>query len=125
MLDSKAGSNATLHSSRDQSVPIALLAAHNVMRWIILALAILTLVKAAQGLRGGLPYAEARRVGAMFMGSLHLQLVLGLLLFLTSPQDPAVFVAITAMLVAIGLLACWIPARRAAALHPVKALRHE
>ena len=42
-----------------------------------------------------------------------------------SPQDPVVFAAVTALLIVIGLLACWLPARRAAALHPVRALRHE
>lgn len=47
------------------------------------------------------------------------------MLFLTSPKDPGVFAAITVMLVAIGILACLIPARRAATLHPVNALRHE
>jgi putative ABC transport system permease protein len=47
------------------------------------------------------------------------------ILFLTSPQDPGVYIAITTMLVVIGILACWFPARRAAALHPVKALRQE
>jgi putative ABC transport system permease protein len=42
-----------------------------------------------------------------------------------SPQDPLVFTLVTLLLIAIGILACWIPARRAAALHPVRALRHE
>ncbi len=42
-----------------------------------------------------------------------------------SPQDPLVFASVSVLLIAIGILACWIPARRAAALHPVKALRHE
>jgi ABC-type antimicrobial peptide transport system permease subunit len=42
-----------------------------------------------------------------------------------SPHDPLVFASITALLTVIGVLACWIPARRAASLHPVKALRHE
>ena len=42
-----------------------------------------------------------------------------------SPHDPLVFGGITALLIAIGVLACWLPARRAAALHPVTALRHE
>jgi putative ABC transport system permease protein len=46
-------------------------------------------------------------------------------LFLISPNDPLVFVAITGLLIAIGAFACWLPARRAAALHPVKALRCE
>jgi predicted permease len=43
----------------------------------------------------------------------------------TSPNDPLVFGAITGLLIGIGLLACWLPARRAAGLHPVTALRHE
>jgi ABC-type antimicrobial peptide transport system permease subunit len=42
-----------------------------------------------------------------------------------SPTDPVVFVSVTLVLVGIGLFACWLPARRAAALHPVKALRYE
>jgi ABC-type antimicrobial peptide transport system permease subunit len=42
-----------------------------------------------------------------------------------SPYDPGVFIGVTALLVAIGLLACSIPARRAAALQPVQALREE
>jgi ABC-type antimicrobial peptide transport system permease subunit len=42
-----------------------------------------------------------------------------------SPRDPLVFGAITGLLIVIGVFACWIPARRAAGLHPVTALRHE
>jgi putative ABC transport system permease protein len=45
------------------------------------------------------------------------------LLFRVSPQDPLVFAAATAMLLAIGVLACWIPARRAARIAPTVALR--
>jgi hypothetical protein len=40
-----------------------------------------------------------------------------------SPSDPAVFVAVASVLVAVGLFACWLPARKAAALDPVKAIR--
>jgi ABC-type antimicrobial peptide transport system permease subunit len=46
-------------------------------------------------------------------------------LFQVSPNDPLVFIAISGLLIAIGAFACWLPARRAAALHPVKALRCE
>jgi ABC-type antimicrobial peptide transport system permease subunit len=42
-----------------------------------------------------------------------------------SPSDPGVFLIVAALLAIVGLLACWIPARRAAALDPVKAIRYE
>jgi predicted permease len=42
-----------------------------------------------------------------------------------SPSDPTVFVAVASILVLVGLFACWLPARKAAALDPVKAIRVE
>ncbi|HKO11822.1 MAG TPA: ABC transporter permease [Acidobacteriaceae bacterium] len=42
-----------------------------------------------------------------------------------SPTDPAVFLAVAALLAIVGLAACWFPARRAAGLDPVKAIRCE
>ena len=42
-----------------------------------------------------------------------------------SPSDPGVFLAVGAVLALAGLAACWLPARRAAALDPVKAIRCE
>jgi putative ABC transport system permease protein len=42
-----------------------------------------------------------------------------------SPNDPWAFAVIVMILVAAGLFACWMPARRAARLEPVKALRYE
>ena len=47
------------------------------------------------------------------------------LLFRVSPQDPLGFAVVTAMLLAIGVFACWIPARRAARIAPTVALRVE
>ena len=42
-----------------------------------------------------------------------------------SPSDPNVFLVVGAVLACVGLFACWLPARRAAALDPVKAIRYE
>ena len=42
-----------------------------------------------------------------------------------SPYDPVSAVAVVVLLLAIGLLACWIPARRATRISPVTALHYE
>ena len=47
------------------------------------------------------------------------------LLFETSPLDPLVFVAVSTLLVGVCLLASWLPARRAARIEPLAALRAE
>jgi ABC-type lipoprotein release transport system permease subunit len=41
------------------------------------------------------------------------------------PDDPAVFASITATIAGIALVASWIPARRAARIDPMEALRDE
>jgi predicted permease len=41
------------------------------------------------------------------------------------PRDPLTYVVVATLLAAIALLATWIPARRAAALDPIKALRQD
>ncbi|MGH9762566.1 MAG: FtsX-like permease family protein, partial [Blastocatellia bacterium] len=42
-----------------------------------------------------------------------------------SPTDPFVFGSVALLLTSVGLFACWLPARRAAAHHPVNAIRYE
>ena len=49
--------------------------------------------------------------------------VLSSLLYGVGPRDPGVFSGVSALVLAVALLAVWIPARRAAALDPVAALR--
>jgi ABC-type antimicrobial peptide transport system permease subunit len=58
-------------------------------------------------------------------GAAGLTRLLSALLFEVSPTDPITFAGIAAGLLAVALLACYLPARRAAGVDPVTALRHD
>jgi len=58
-------------------------------------------------------------------GAVLLTRLLSSLLFEVSPLDLPTWGAVAAMLLAAGLAACWVPARRAMRVDPVRALRHE
>ncbi|PYJ81360.1 MAG: hypothetical protein DME22_21355 [Verrucomicrobia bacterium] len=51
--------------------------------------------------------------------------VLRAYLFGLSSTDPATFIAVALVLGAVALFACWLPARRAARVNPIEALRCE
>jgi ABC-type lipoprotein release transport system permease subunit len=51
--------------------------------------------------------------------------VMSNLLYEVSPTDPTTLVAVSALLMSITVLACYVPARRAARIDPVTALRAE
>lgn len=42
-----------------------------------------------------------------------------------SRAEPGVLLSVATVLACVGVFACWLPARRAAALDPVKAIRYE
>jgi hypothetical protein len=62
-------------------------------------------------------------IGAGLLGALALSRWLRALLFGVEVTDPGVYAAVTAGLVAVALLAAWLPARRAARVDPVRAFR--
>lgn len=57
--------------------------------------------------------------------ALALSRLLASLLFGITPRDPATYAAVATLLATVTLLACWIPARRAARVDPLAAIRTE
>ena len=58
-------------------------------------------------------------------GALGLTRLMGALLFGVTPTDPPTYAAVAAILLTITLAACYLPARRAAGVDPVEALKAE
>ena len=59
------------------------------------------------------------------MGSIAANRLLSNLLFEVSPHDPLTLGVVAVILVGTAVVACYVPARRAAAVEPVEALRAE
>jgi putative ABC transport system permease protein len=77
-----------------------------------------------QVLRGGMTLA-AIGLAIGVAGALAVTRLLGSLVFGISPRDPLTFGASAVLLTMVALLACYLPARRAARLDPLVALRTE
>jgi len=73
--------------------------------------------------RGALLLAAGLVVGVV--GALVLTRCVSSLLFQISPTDPVTFLGAVLLLAAVALLACYLPARRAARIDPMAALRYE
>jgi putative ABC transport system permease protein len=59
------------------------------------------------------------------LGALGLRQLIEGLLFGVSATDPITFLVVALLLMSVALLACWIPARRAAKVDPIVTLRYE
>jgi ABC-type antimicrobial peptide transport system permease subunit len=67
-------------------------------------------------------------VGGLAIGvglGLTLGKAMSLMFFRVSPFDPLIFATIAAVLAGTAILACLVPARRASAVDPMVALRHQ
>jgi ABC-type antimicrobial peptide transport system permease subunit len=75
-------------------------------------------------LRHGMGVSAAGLVVGL-IAALSLRRLATPLLYGITPADPLTLVVVSAVLMLVGALATWLPARRAARLDPVRALRGE
>jgi putative ABC transport system permease protein len=71
----------------------------------------------------------SRLIAGGVLGGIALAIVLSralkTFLFEVQPSDPVTLLVVGALFVGVGLLACWVPVRRAGKIDPLEALRYE
>jgi putative ABC transport system permease protein len=75
-------------------------------------------------LRQGLGLAAAGTAVGITATPAIVRLMAGLL-YGVSPTDPLTIAGVSALLLAVAFVACYLPAQRALRVHPMTALRHE
>jgi ABC-type antimicrobial peptide transport system permease subunit len=70
-------------------------------------------------------YGLKRLLGAEYFSPRSWQRQMAEQLYGVSMTDPLTFAVIAALLIAVALVACWLPARKAARVDPLAALREE
>jgi putative ABC transport system permease protein len=96
--------------TREIGVRMALGAQHGDVLWMVI--------------KQGLAMASAGAIVGL-LGAWALRRAVAQLVFGISPADPATFLAAAILLVSFAVAACYIPARRAAKVDPMVALRYE
>jgi ABC-type antimicrobial peptide transport system permease subunit len=70
-------------------------------------------------------YALKRLLASEYFGAEAWQRQLAEQLYGVKATDPLTLAVIAALLMLVALTACWLPARKAARVDPLEALRHE
>jgi putative ABC transport system permease protein len=123
-----------LASFASLALVLALVGIYGVMSWTVAQRTREIGVRMALGARSGQVLANVIGYGLKLsaigmviglVGAFALRRFLGTLVFGVSTADPIVYAAVAAVMLAVALLACYLPARRAARVDPLVALRCE